>query len=374
MIRQLAREPPGWHPTTPAVTIRCAGCPHVWRQDTTLSAGPRATLPRHGLRRALAAIVARHLTAARIAERLSVAWHTAGDAVLAEGTRALTDDTTRYGGVTAIGAGEHVWRHTRRGDKYVTVITDLTGDRRRHRPGTAARHGPGPLHAGGQDLAEPAAHGTGATVSRSSRWTGSPASRPLPPKNDQNPVTVMDPFHLVRLARDAPDRRRRRIQQITHGHRGRNDDPPYRARQTPHTGAGLLTGKQNDRLPALSAADEHVQAEATWTIYQQMIAAYREPGRTRGRALTVTLTESLSHGVPAALSELTTPGPTLKQRGDDVLAYLDRPGTSNGPAEAINGRLEHLRGSAPGFRNLTNYIARSLLESGGFRPRLHPRL
>jgi transposase len=41
--------------------------------------------------------------------------------------------------------------------------------------------------------------------------------------------------------------------------------------------------------------------------------------------------------------------------------------------EAINRRLEHLRGSALGFRNLTNYIARSLLETGGFRSRLHPR-
>jgi hypothetical protein len=38
-----------------------------------------------------------------------------------------------------------------------------------------------------------------------------------------------------------------------------------------------------------------------------------------------------------------------------------------------DGRLEHLRGSALGFRNLTNYIARSLLETGGFRPQLHPR-
>ncbi|MGF3054440.1 transposase, partial [Microbacterium sp. YY-03] len=46
---------------------------------------------------------------------------------------------------------------------------------------------------------------------------------------------------------------------------------------------------------------------------------------------------------------------------------------SNGPTEAINGRLEHLRGSALGFRNLTNYVARSLLEAGGFRPPLHPR-
>jgi Transposase len=51
-----------------------------------------------------------------------------------------------------------------------------------------------------------------------------------------------------------------------------------------------------------------------------------------------------------------------RQRPADVLSYFDRPGTSNGPTEAINGRLEHLRGSALGFRNLTNYIARSLLE------------
>ncbi len=57
-----------------------------------------------------------------------------------------------------------------------------------------------------------------------------------------------------------------------------------------------------------------------------------------------------------------------------MLAYFDRPGTSNGPTEAINGRLEHLRGSALGFRNPTNYIARSLLEAGGFRRQLHPGL
>jgi len=46
----------------------------------------------------------------------------------------------------------------------------------------------------------------------------------------------------------------------------------------------------------------------------------------------------------------------------------------NGPTKAINCPLEHLRGSAPGFRNLTNYIARCLLEAGGFRPRLQPPL
>ncbi len=50
-------------------------------------------------------------------------------------------------------------------------------------------------------------------------------------------------------------------------------------------------------------------------------------------------------------------GRTLKKRAADVLAYFDRDGTSNRPTEAINGRLEHLRGSALGFRNLTNHIA-----------------
>ena len=105
-----------------------------------------------------------------------------------------------------------------------------------------------------------------------------------------------------------------------------------------------------------------------------MIAAYREPDRKKGRQMMVNLIGSVSRGVPAALSEVITLGRTLTKRADDVLAYFDRPGTSNGPTEAINGRLEHLRGSALGFRNLTNYIARSLLESGGFRPQLHPGL
>jgi transposase len=78
--------------------------------------------------------------------------------------------------------------------------------------------------------------------------------------------------------------------------------------------------------------------------------------------------------VPTALAELITLGRTLKRRAADVLAYFDRAGKSNRPAEAINGRLEHLRGSALGFRNHTNYIARSLLKTGGFRPQLHPRI
>jgi transposase len=170
------------------------------------------------------------------------------------------------------------------------------------------------------------------------------------------------------------DRCRRRVQQPTLGHRGRTSDPLYSARRTLHTGTGLLTSKQRDRLTNLFAAGEHVEVEATWSIYQKMIAAYREPDNRKGRELMARLIDKVSHGVPAELTEVITLGRTLNKRAGDILAYFDRPGTSNGPTEAINGRLEHLRGTALGFRNLTNYIARSLLEAGGFRPQLHPGL
>jgi transposase len=148
----------------------------------------------------------------------------------------------------------------------------------------------------------------------------------------------------------------------------------YRARRTLHTGADLLTDKQQARLEAVFAIEEHVEVEATWGIYQRMITAYRHPNRAQGQALMTAVIDSLTRGVPAALSELVTLGRTLKKRAADVLAFFDLPGTSNGPTEAINGRLEHLRGSALGFRNLTHYIARSLLEAGGFRPLLHPQI
>jgi len=74
----------------------------------------------------LEAIVCQQLSVARVAEGLAVSWDTANDAVLAEGRRALIGDPTRFDGVRIIGVDEHCWRHARRGDKFVTVIIDLT--------------------------------------------------------------------------------------------------------------------------------------------------------------------------------------------------------------------------------------------------------
>ncbi len=104
-----------------------------------------------------------------------------------------------------------------------------------------------------------------------------------------------------------------------------------------------------------------------------MITAYRQPDRGLGKFAMQSVIDSLASSIPALLVELRKLGRTLTQRAADMLAFFDRPGTSNGPTEAINGRLEHLRGSALGLRNLTNYITRSLLETGGFRNQLvHP--
>ena len=375
-MRRLAHAPWGWRPTTLEVTVRryrCTGCGRVWRQDTSQAAEPRAKLSRQGLRWALEAIVCQHLTVARVAEGLAVAWNTANDAVLEEGKRVLIGDPARFEAVTVIGVDEHVWRHTRRGDKYVTVIVDLTPIRAGTGPARLLDMAPGrSKQAFKQWLADrPQAWRDRVEVVAMDGFTGfkTATAEVLP-----DAVAVMDPFHVVRLAGDALDQCRRRVQQDLHGHRGRKDDPLYTSRRTLHTGADLLTDKQRARLTALFAADEHVEVEATWGIYQRMIGAYREPDRKHGRDLMTTLIQSVSHAVPAALTELRRLGRTLTTRAADVLAYFDRPGTSNGPTEAINGRLEHLRGSALGFRNLTNYIARSLLESGGFRPRLHPQL
>lgn len=90
VTRRLAHEPFGHRPTTLLVRVRryvCSGCGRSWRQDTTAAAPPKAKVSRGGVRWALEGIVIDHLSVARVADGLGVAWHTANSAVIAEGTR-----------------------------------------------------------------------------------------------------------------------------------------------------------------------------------------------------------------------------------------------------------------------------------------------
>ena len=247
------------------------------------AAEPRARLSRGGLRWALTARVCQHLTVARIAEGLGVSWNTANSAVLAQGRPVLIADPHRFDGVRVIGVDEHVWRHTRRGDKYVTVIIDLT----------PVRDGAGPARL--LDMVEGRSKQVFKTwlSERDETWraavdvvamdgfTGFKTAAVEELKDDV--TVVMDPFHVVRLAGHGLEQCRRRIQLQTCGHRGRTGDPLYSARRTPSTGADLLTHKQRQRIRALFAQDAHVEVEATWGVYQAMIGAYRDPDRTSGK-------------------------------------------------------------------------------------------
>jgi transposase len=95
----------------------------------------------------------------------------------------------------------------------------------------------------------------------------------------------------------------------------------------------------------------------------KIIAAYADPSRQRGKKAMTRLIESIRRGAPTGLEEIAQLGRTPWRRRHDILAFFDHH-ASDGPTEAINGRLEALRRNALGFRNLTRYRWRSLLHSG----------
>jgi transposase len=198
--------------------------------------------------------VCQHLSVARVAEALAVSWKTANNAVPEEGRRVLITDPGRFDGVRVLGVDEHVWRHTRRGDKFVTVIIDLTG----------VREGTGPARL--LDMVE------GRSKQAFIAWLAAQSSEFRArievvamdgftgfktAATDQLPdaTAVMDPFHVVALAGDALDRCRQRVQQSIHGHRGRTgadhgdvpdlrmadrDRPPGRCTAAAGSATGML--------------------------------------------------------------------------------------------------------------------------------------
>ena len=269
VLRQLAHVPLGWRPTILQVRVRryrCTGCGHVWRQDTTAAAAPRAKLSRHAVLWALKSVVLDRLSIARVAAGLGASWHTVNDAVLAAGRQLLIDDPARFDGVRVLCVDEHAWRHTRRGDRFVTVIIDLTPVREGTGTARLLDMVPGRSKQVFKTWleAQPAEFRDRIEVVAMDGFTGfkTATTEELP-----DAVAVIDPFHLVALAGDALDRCRQRVQQATRGHRGRSGDPLYGIRRVLRTGADLLTDRQLTRLRAVFASEQHVEVEATWGIY-----------------------------------------------------------------------------------------------------------
>ena len=151
VVRRLAHEPYGWRPTIVHVSVRryrCQECAHVWRQDMSQAADPRAKLSRAAVRWALTGVVRW-----RVSPRpWACPGRAANTAVLAEDQRLLINDPARCEGVRVIGVDEHVWRHAPYGDK--NRHRRLGGDAHPRPPRSlpALGHGLGPLQKGVQNL------------------------------------------------------------------------------------------------------------------------------------------------------------------------------------------------------------------------------
>ena len=369
--RRVSDVPVVGHPLQLRVRVpryRCVhgGCAReIFAHDSSRLARRGASTTRRCAEYVLRRLAIDKVTVAAVARELGRSWDTVNNvAVTATEQLLLSAGPARLDGVRVVGVDEHKWAHVfgADGDGFVTVITDLTavvaGQGRARLldlvPGRSAAATRTWLEARDQGFRDAvqvvAMDGFGGYKNA--------ATDAVP-----DAVTVMDPFHVVALAGHKLDLCRQRIQQDTLGHRGRTGDPLYRARRTLRTRLALLTDKQRSRLETVFAADEHVAVEVTWWAYQQIIAAYAAADRRRGKAALTAVIDRIRSGLPAGLDELATLGRTLHRRRDDVLAYFEHR-ASNGPTEAINGRLEALRRNALGFRNLINYRIRSLLHCG----------
>lgn len=298
---------------------------------------------------------------------LGIGWDQANALALSACRGLAYTEPTRLEHVRGLGVDEHKWKHVH-GDgsaSFVTVIVDLTpvvdatGPARLLDmvPGRSAQVFGDWLKARDQRFRD--------TV-RITTMDGFTGDATAAAQHLDRASTVMDPFHVVHLGAGKLDECRRRVQADTTGHRGRRGGPLYGIRRTMLTRRSLVTPERAERLDAVLTADEHLAVQVTWDCYQELIAAYQDPDPRAGKVRLFKLAKRLRRGVPEGLEELRSLGRTLWKRLGDILAYFDT-AASNGPVEAINGRLEHLRGIALGFRNKANYILRSLIHSGGLR-------
>ena len=207
---------------------------------------------------------------------------------------------------------------------------------------------------------------------KSRHWIPSRDSKNAIDDQLQDATSVLDAFHIVKLAGDAPGEVRRRVQQDTTGHRGRKGDPLYQIRLLLRASRRRLTPRQKERLREAFVADEaHISVDVAYLLTQQVREVFHQDTPAQGQRLAVRLIESL----PACpIPEIARLGRTLRKWKDAFLAYFDTGGASNGPTEAINGIIELGRRTARGYRNPTNYQLRMLLIAGGLDASTHTQL
>lgn len=349
---------------------QCLDCARVWSDDLSPIGWHGRKLTGSAVWWALSELVLDARSVLACARGLQCSWSLVNEVTLERARDELIDMRNRFEGVEVLGVDEHVWRHTVLGNRYVTVIVDLT-PRGENKPARLL------------DMVE------GRSEKVFSKWLSRQSElfrsrvrvvamdafagyKKAASKQVPHAVEVLDPFHIVKLAGNKLDVVRRRLQVERTGKRGTKSDSLYRCRRVLLKTAVLRTDRQKQRVDRLLEDETNRDLKLAEGVYQKIIDCYRQNDRRKGKNMMKELIESMAvKGSAPNCPELLTLGRTLKRRMSDVLAFFDWSNSANGPTEAINGRLETLRGIALGFRNQENYKTRSLIHAGGFRQTIH---
>jgi len=378
VIRELTDIPIAGHPTRLRVRLPrfvCEGqeCRQRIFQHQLQAAEPGAKTTRRCTRWILARLAIDKMSVAAVASALGLGWDLVNTLAVNAARSLVYDDPTHLDEVRHLGVDEHCWKHVRgQGEEnFATILVDLTplieGTGRARLLDVQAGRSAKVLTAW-LDERDQAFRDRIEVVTMDGFAGYHSATRASLPEA----TPVMDPFHVVQLGGEKLTGCRQRLQQQILGHRGRKQDLLYRGRRTLLTRRSLLNQRGTDRLERLFAErNEHAALEVSYLVYQDIITAYQHPDRRTGKKLMATLIDKLRRGLPDGLEEIAQLGRTLWRKRDQILAFFDHEGASNGPVEAINGRLEHLRGIALGFRNFTHYVLRCLLHSGQLAARIN---
>ena len=173
---------------------------------------------------------------------------------------------------------------------------------------------------------------------------------------------VIDRFHVMRHAIAAVDEVRRRVQQQQQGHRGRKDDPLYKARKllVIHQTAG--DPDLQARLAGLLAlGDPEGEVAFAYGVKEAVARFYGTEDAGEADDL---LRDIIDYGSKrSAPPEVRTLARTLRNWFDSILAW-HQARVSNGPTEGMNNLLKRVKRVAFGFTNFENFRIRALLYAG----------
>jgi transposase len=173
---------------------------------------------------------------------------------------------------------------------------------------------------------------------------------------------VADPFHLIRLANQALDECRRRVQNEIVGHRGRADDPLYRARRLLTQAHERLDPRGEHKLMGLlEAGDPRGEVRMAWHAKEVVRSIYTIDDADLARQYVTQLASDLQDdSCPLEVNRL---GRTISRWIDQIVAW-HQARVSNGPTEAINNLIKRIKRIGFGFRSYRNYRIRALLYAG----------